>query len=124
MTARYYTASALLGAGRGTDAEQAFQAVIDQGGSSYLASLARLGRGEALALQGRHDEAIQVFADLSADRAGDLPVDGILMQLARTSLKAGRVDDAKAAFKRIVDEFPTSMFAADARKELTALGSA
>lgn len=124
QTARYYKASALLGAGRAAEAEQAFQAVIDEDGASYLASLARLGRAEALALQDRHDEAIQVFSDLSADRTGDLPVDGILMQLARTSLKAGRVDDAKAAYRRVVDEFPTSTFAAEARRELTALGAA
>jgi TolA-binding protein len=124
MTARYYKGSALLGAGRGADAEQAFQSVIDEDGSSYLASLARLGRGEALVLQDRHDEAIQIFSDLSADRTGDLPVDGILMQLARASLRAGRVDDARAAFRRVVDEFPTSTFAAEARRELTALGAA
>jgi outer membrane protein assembly factor BamD (BamD/ComL family) len=44
-------------------------------------------------------------------------VDGVLMALGRTYAKAGRADEAARAFSRIVDEFPQSVYAADARRE-------
>ncbi len=51
-----------------------------------------------------------------------LPVDGILVQLARTYLKAGKVSDARATFKRVTDEFPNSIYVAEARQEIARLG--
>ena len=47
-----------------------------------------------------------------------LPVDGVLMELARACLKAGKTQDARAAFKRVVDEFPESSYVAEARQQL------
>jgi TolA-binding protein len=121
-TARYALAAALLEAGRAAEAEAAFADAGAAGRGSIYEPLARLGRGEALAAQGKFDDAIVVFTELSADRASDLPLDGVLVHLARASAKAGRTDDARAAFKRIVDEFPTSGYVAEARRELTRLG--
>ena len=40
------------------------------------------------------------------------------MALGRTYVKAGRKDEAARAFSRIVDEFPQSAYAADARREV------
>jgi outer membrane protein assembly factor BamD (BamD/ComL family) len=37
-------------------------------------------------------------------------------------MKAAKTSEAKAAFKRVVDEFPQSPFAAEARRQLTILG--
>jgi outer membrane protein assembly factor BamD (BamD/ComL family) len=45
----------------------------------------------------------------------------VLMQLGRTYVLAGRTPEAVQTFKRITDEFPTSLYAADARKELDVL---
>ncbi len=123
LSARYAMANALLAAGRAAEAEEAFGAVVDGAGSSPLqGSLGKLGRGQALAAQGKHEDAIALLTELSADRESRLPLDGILIQLARTSAKAGRTDDARAAFRRIVDEFPSSAFASEARQELARLG--
>ncbi|HUF46166.1 MAG TPA: tetratricopeptide repeat protein [Vicinamibacterales bacterium] len=122
LTARYSIASSLLDAGRAAEAEQRFDEVIAAAGTSMYGPLARLGRGQALAAQDRHDEAIALFTELSADRTSPLPVDGVLIQLARTSARAGRTDEARAAFRRIVDEFPTSGYVAEARRELSRMG--
>jgi len=122
LSARYAIANALLAAGRAAEAEEAFGAVVSAAGPSLQGSLGKLGRGQALAAQGKHEDAIALLTELSADRESRLPLDGILIQLARTSAKAGRTDDARAAFKRIVDEFPASTFAAEARQELARLG--
>jgi TolA-binding protein len=71
---------------------------------------------------GKVDDAIKAFSDLSAERDGVLPVDGVLMQLARAYLKAGKTQEARATFKRVVDEFAQSPYAAEARQQLTAIG--
>ena len=43
------------------------------------------------------------------------------MQLARAYVKAGKPTEARAAFKRIVDEFPESNYVAEARLQITSL---
>lgn len=122
LTARYQMGIALMTLGRLPEAEQSFTAVADKGGSSLYGSMARLGRAESLRYQGKFDDAIKTLTDLAAERDGMLPVDGILMQLAQTCLKAGKTQEARAAFKRVVDEFPDSNFVAEARQQLTNIG--
>jgi len=45
----------------------------------------------------------------------------VLMQLARAYIKAGKMQEARSTFKRVVDEFPDSTYASDARQQLAAL---
>lgn len=120
--ARYQMGVSLMALGRLPEAEQAFNAVIEKAGTSLYGSVARLGRAEALRYQGKYDDAIKALTDLAAERDGLLPVDGVLMQLAQTCLKAGKTQDARAAFKRVVDEFPDSNYVAEARQQLTNIG--
>jgi len=47
-----------------------------------------------------------------------LPIDGVLMQLGRAYMKAGKKNEAAHAFTRVVEEFPQSLYAADARREM------
>lgn len=122
VAARYQMGVALLALGRLPEAEQAFSAVSDKAGTSLYGSMAKLGRAAALRYQGKFDDAIKVLTDLAAERDGMLPVDGVLMQLAETCLKAGKTQDARAAFKRVVDEFPDSNYVAEARQQLTNIG--
>ncbi|HKW03302.1 MAG TPA: tetratricopeptide repeat protein [Vicinamibacterales bacterium] len=122
LAARYQMGVALLALGRLPEAEQAFSAVADKGGTSLYGSMAKLGRAETLRYQGKFDDAIKALTDLAADRDGMLPVDGVLMQLAETCLKAGKTQEARAAFKRVVDEFPDSGYVAEARQQLTNIG--
>jgi outer membrane protein assembly factor BamD (BamD/ComL family) len=55
---------------------------------------------------------------MARDPNAQVPVDGVLMQLGRAYARAGRKDEAARAFSRIVDEFPQSLYAADARREM------
>jgi TolA-binding protein len=121
LAARYQVASSLMRLERLAEAEQAFRDVADRAGSSVYGPVARLGVAETLLAQGKNDDAIKAFSDLAADRDGLLPVDGVLMQLARACAKAGKPQEARAAFKRVVDEFPESSYVADARRELALL---
>jgi TolA-binding protein len=122
LAAAYQAAGALFGLGRLTDAEKAYQEVIARAGSSIYGSAARMGLAETLASQAQYDRAIKEYADLAAQRDGMMPVDGVLVQLARTYAKAGKTSEARATFKRVVDEFPNSNYAAEARQQIALLG--
>jgi TolA-binding protein len=118
IAARYYAASALASLGRFGEAEQRYQEVVEKaGGSLIYGRTARLGLADAQAAQGKFDSAIEIYRELSTDANGPLPVDGVLMALGRTYARAGRHDEAVHAFSRVVDEFPQSPYAADARRE-------
>jgi len=122
LAASYHAASTLLAMGRYDEAVAAFRAVTTKAGeTSFYGTLAQLGAAEALEGAGKHDDAIKGLTDLAALRDGALPVDGVLMELARACLKAGKVQDARAAFKRVVDEFPSSAYVDDARQQIAAL---
>src|SRR5262249_31889972 len=87
----------------------------------HLRQLAKLGLAEAQTRAGQFDQAIKSFQELAMRKAGPLPVDGILMQLARAYAEAGKRAEAQQTFNRVVSEFPTSPFSEDARKELESL---
>jgi TolA-binding protein len=117
IAARYYAASALASLGRFSEAEQRYQEVVDKAGNGIYGRTGRLGLADAQAAQGKYDAAITIYRELSTDANSQIPIDGILMALGRTYLQAGRSDEAARAFSRIVDEFPQSVYAADARRE-------
>jgi TolA-binding protein len=92
--------------------------VIDRAGSNIYGQMARLGVAEAQARAGQYEQAINTFKELSLRKDGPLPVDGILMQLGRAYLDAGKRTDAQQTFNRLVEEFPESPYTGDARREL------
>ena len=118
IAARYYAAAALASLGRYQEAEQRFQEVVDKAGSSIYGRTARLGQADAQVAQGKFDSAITIYKELAVDAKEQLPADGVLMALGRASLRAGRPDEATRAFQRVIDEFPESIYSADARREL------
>ena len=117
IAARYYAAAALATLGRHAEAEGRYQEVVDKAGSRIYGRTARLGLADAQAAQGKYDSAITIYRELSTEANSQIPVDGVLMALGRTYLQAGRREEAARAFSRVVDEFPQSVYAADARRE-------
>src|SRR5207237_4444478 len=106
------------------DAAKSFRAVIDRGGNGIYGQMARLGLAEAQARTGQFDQAIETFKELAQRKDGPLPVDGILLQLGRTYVSAGKKADAQQTVNRLVAEFPESPFGADAKRELDNLKKA
>ncbi|HEX5473212.1 MAG TPA: tetratricopeptide repeat protein [Vicinamibacterales bacterium] len=122
LTARYRAAAALAQMGRYPEAEQAYQTVIDKAGrSSIYGRTARLGLGEVQVAEGKNEAAATTFRDLSTDPNSQLPLDGILMQLGRAYAHAGKKADATRAFTRVVDEFPQSLYASEAKQQIDEL---
>ena len=121
LFARYQEAALQLTLGNSGDAVKAFQAVVDRDGEGLYGQMSRLGLAEAYARGGQFDQAISAYMTLAQRKDGQLPLDGILMQLGRTYRDAGKPNEAQQTFNRLVSEFPDSPFNADAKRELDAL---
>jgi tetratricopeptide (TPR) repeat protein len=121
--ARYREGAVLMMLGNTKEAVAAYEEAVNRGGTSLYGEMARLGLADALARSGEYDRAIETYKSFTDGADGELPVDGILMQLGRTYREAGKTTEARQTFTRLVDEFPTSSFSADARRELEALNS-
>lgn len=118
IAARYHAAGTLASLGRLAEAESRYQEVIDKAGSRIYGRTARLGLAQVQVAQGKFDPAIAIYQQLTTDTTSPIPVDGVLMELGRAYLKAGKKADAAHAFTRVVEEFPQSLYAADARREM------
>ena len=119
ITARYHMASALAALGRHQEAIQAFEEVARRSGASSLyGRMARLGGADAQARSGKLDAAIATWKDMTTANADDLPVDAILMELARAYVQKGNTEEARKAFTEIVEKHPDSPYLAEARTEL------
>jgi tetratricopeptide (TPR) repeat protein len=122
ITARYHLAGALATMNRTNEAMAAFDQVVEQAGADSLyGRMARLGKAEAQADAGQLDAAIATWKELTTQAADELPVDAILMELARAYLQKGDTAEARKAFTQIVDQHADSPYLADARRELDGL---
>jgi TolA-binding protein len=118
IAARYHAASILAALGRYSEAEQRFQEVVARAGTTLYARTGRLGLAETQVAQKKYDAAITIYTEMSRDTSSPMPVDGVLMQLGRACALAGRKEEAVRAFTRVTEEFPISLYTADAKREL------
>lgn len=124
ITARYRAAAALAALGRHDEAAAQYRQVIDRDQEGLYGRMAILGLASAQMALGAHEEAIALLDPAAAaEDDAALPVDGVLMQLGRAYRLAGRADEARAAFQRVLDEFPTSLYFPNAERALQALES-
>ncbi len=122
--ARYQEGATSLALGGTPGAIAAYEQAVKQAGDGFYGQMARLGLAEAQARAGQYDTAINTFKELAQRKDGPLPIDGILMQLGRTYLDAGKRADAQQTFNRLVEEYPESPFSGDARREIETLKKA
>ena len=125
ITARFRLAATLAELGRHAEAEQRYQEVVQKTSTRDIYHYtARLGVGEARLAQGKAGDALTTFQELATDTNSQLPVDGVLMQLGRAAMVAGKKDDATRAYNRVVDEFPQSLYVTEAKEKLAAMKKA
>jgi tetratricopeptide (TPR) repeat protein len=122
IMARYRAAAALVAIGRTQEGIQRYKEVVENGKGAYQV-MARMGIAEAQMMAGQYDQAIASFKEVEALKSEDVPVDGVLMQIARAYKLAGKVEDAKKTFNRVASEFPQSPYAAAARREADGSGA-
>lgn len=122
IAARYQAASALSVLGRISEANAQYRQVADLAGDQVYGQMARLGLAETHLMDGAYADAIAILeAESSAET--DLPHDAVLMRLGRAYGLAGQPSDARAAFARVVDDFPASPYGPEARRAIEELGA-
>ncbi len=122
VRARYYAASLYAETSRVKEAAEAYEQVRDQAGAStLLGRMASLGLASMQVRQQQYEPAIKTLQELSQRRDGPLPVDAVLVQLAEAYQQAGRAAEASQTLQRVIDEFPQSPYAPDARERVAAL---
>ena len=125
ITARFRLAATLAELGRQPEAEKRYQEVVQKTGSRDIYHYtAKLGVAEAQLAQGKASDALATFQEIATDSNSQLPVDGVLMQVGRAAVQAGKTDDASRAFTRVVDEFPQSLYVSEAKEKLATLKKA
>ncbi len=122
VTARYEAAVALVGLGRPEEAAEHYRQVIATAAGHLHGAMARLGLAETHVLRGDYDGAVELLQRETEAEESDVPVDAVLMRLGRAHELAGRDADALAAFTRVVEEFPFSVYSSEARRKADALG--
>jgi len=120
LVAKFHLAGILSALGQYAEAEQNYQDVISRGSGSIYSRTAKLGLADAQVAQGKYEPAIALYTEMSRDTTSQIPVDSVMMQLGRAYARAGRKEEAARTFDRVVQEFPTSIYAADAKRELDA----
>lgn len=117
--ARLNAASVLVALGRFDEARTHYEQLAT--GTDIVASGAALGKAQAQIRAGQFDPAIESLKTLSAQPTGTLPIDGVLMELARAYRSSGKVDDARKTLTEIVEKHAESPFVTEARAELEKL---
>ena len=119
VQARYHLAGALSSLGRHDEAIREFDEVVNRAGADSLyGRMARLGKADAQVRKGQLDAAIETWKAMAQSEAAELPVDAILMDLARAYVQKGNTEEARKALTEIVDKHPNSPYLAEARSEL------
>ena len=121
LAARYHAAATLVMLGKPSEAIAQYNQVVEKGGGSLYGEMAKLGVADAQVAAGQFDQAITGYQAIVGNKESQIPTDGVLMQLARAYAAAGKSADAKQAFKRVMDEFPQSPYAAAAKREFDLL---
>ena len=121
VLARYEAAGVLVLLGRVSEAVPHYQQVADTAGDSLYQQMALMGLAEAYLLEGQPQNAIALLEIKTGAVESLVPVDAVLMRLGRAYEMAGQPDDALATFNRVVEEFPLSVYYADAQDEVETL---
>lgn len=120
LTARYHAGSTLVSLEKFDDAVKQYDQVIANG-SGILQRMSRLGKAEAQLRAGQYDPAIATLKETAEQTTTNLPVDAVLMELARAYRLAGKTDDARKTLTQVVEKHADSPLAADAKTELEKL---
>jgi tetratricopeptide (TPR) repeat protein len=116
--ARYYAALCRVELKQYAEAEKALRAIASRKDNTRLEpALARLALADLLRRQGQVDKAVDEYRAIAGDAALPVPRDFALMSLAGTLEDANRLAEAGAAYKRLTEEFPASVYAAEARRK-------
>jgi tetratricopeptide (TPR) repeat protein len=122
--ARYFGALARMELRDFGAAEQALKDMAARREAGELEpALARLALAELHRRSGDLEKAIDAYRQYAGDTTAPTPRDYALMSLASAQEEARKLEDARASYERLLQEFPASVYASEARRRAEFLGS-
>jgi len=123
--ARFYAAMCRLEMSDYAEAQKGLDRVVAESDRTSLESAqARVALADLYRRRGETDKAVVAYQQLVDDAGLALPRDAVLMSLASTLEDARRAKEARASYKRLAEEFPSSVFVAEARRRAENLQTA
>jgi predicted negative regulator of RcsB-dependent stress response len=123
QSARFYRAAALSRLGRSDEAAAELGALVGEELEPTLGATSRYLLARLHADAGRHAEATALLEELTSAEQPLVPVPQALVLLAEVRGDAGDDAGARAAWQRIVDDFPETEAATLARQRLARDGA-
>jgi len=125
QSARYYAALSSLELGDTATAQKTLTELAARHDKEDLVpSLARLSLAELQRRSGQAPKAIEAYRHMLDDPSFLLPRDHVLLKLAATQEEANNLKDARASYERLVQEYPGSVYAGEARQRADYLQAA
>jgi TolA-binding protein len=125
LRARYFAALSRIELAQYAEAEKALlEIAADRRTGALEPALARLALAELYRRSGQTDKALEGFRQIVSDPGSAVPRDAALMSLATTLEDAKRLAEARASYRRLFEEFPTSVYAPEARRRAARLDTA
>jgi hypothetical protein len=119
--ARLFRARTLIALSRGPEAVPVLEGLVSSRNEA-LATEAKVVLAEAVEAAGNPDRAAGLLQEVaSPPKGGYYPPDAALLLLGGLRERQGKKDDAKRVYDDLLERFPQSPFAADARQRTTAL---
>lgn len=123
VRARYYGALCRIELRDYETARKTLKALAERGPAGGLEPvLARMALADIDRRTGAYDKAAEAYKTLAGDPANPLPRELALMNLAGTFEDAKRTAEAAASYKQLFEQFPGSVYAAEARRRAAYLG--
>lgn len=114
LRAKYFAALSRIELGQIAEAEKALQE-IQARGAGLEPELARVALAGLYRRSGQVDKAVEAYRGLATKPSANVPRDFALLSAAQTLEDARRWAEARATYRQLVEEFPASVYAADAR---------
>jgi tetratricopeptide (TPR) repeat protein len=122
--AKYYAAVCRMELGQYDDAEKSLRELQVGGKDELVPDLARMTLAGLYRRRGDTDQAVEIYRGIVSNPDTNLPRDEALRSLAATLDEAGRYVEAREAYRELVEHFPASVYAPDARARVDYLETA
>lgn len=119
--ALFYKGLALDDLGKREEASAALQDLVMKHPHDFLAAVARFKLAQIKESQKNPSEALVHYQALLEERTGDFPAEEALMGIARCQEDLGRREEARATYRRILDQYPDSDYRPEARRKVDEL---
>jgi tetratricopeptide (TPR) repeat protein len=113
--AKYYAALARIELEQYAEAEKTLRELQARGTGDLVPDLARVALAGLYRRSGETDQAVEAYRSIISSPATSVPRDYALQCLAGTLEDAARYEEARAVYRELVEEYPASVYAAQAR---------